>query len=434
MTSPVKGTDSSSPANVARQLLAQWNAFSPGPWADIPHEHLLTVEDFDLLQLVDFPIPNWVILKRNSPRAKALEDMWAKRRVAQAALAVKELASSDRMIEAERLRNMVLGVADRQAADWVDARVGMSRVVLIAGVVALAAPVLAALVLPMSIWALIGLALSFLVTAGLWTVLLPILRKTPSVAAVLSIASLFASISGVIWSVANLPIIGFWPTATYLASVAVVVNIMTLFFTLRVVDALELSHIKERFPEGAVMYHFLSAYAAARVWAERDPLKPMKLVWHLEDAARRVEFEYARRRGSGDAQVQAYLDRFGSTLGAVVREHKTLALEGSWFGRRRVPRSLLNGLAYLLRFEPAALLVVDPPSPRLSMWDRFGSRIMLMAALIAGGIGLPALLPDLITQPAEFRATAFVTALFTLFSPDPKAASEALRKFSPRNK
>lgn len=446
MSQPIPAADENSGDDgIAKKLLRDWDFFAsdgilsrrrpPDSGASVPHEALLAFTEMDLLLLVDYSAPNRIVLASSTPAAAFLQDIWAKQQVAQRALAMRAFAATGREAEAQSLERG-LRATDKLTADWLRAQIMGSRLALAGLLVFLLSPIGAVLIgllwlsLPWSGWMPAAVGLTYLFV--FWA--LPVIRRQkPAVVGALFVGTLFGSIFGMTLGLVNMSGAEVWFGFAFTLGAALFFNLIYFTVAVRAIDRRGRSYVKEPRPQAALIDQFLSAYAAARVW-EESPLRLMRLISRLEDAARRAELEYKGRRSGRDAEVQAWLDRFGTTIGAVLREHKKVALEVPWFDRGCVSRSLLNGLAHLLRGDPARLLVVEAPTTRRPLWDRYGGRAVIAAALIGGGMGLPLLLPDLIANPLEFRATAFVTAFFSLLAPDPKAAAEALKSFNSQQK
>jgi hypothetical protein len=445
--------DTSGDFAMANKLLWEWDSFAaedvfsrrrpPNSAANMPHEILLAYPDTDLLLLVDHNVPFRLDLARTAA-AVVLQDIWAKQQVATTILAMRALAATGREVEAQRLER-IMGDTDRLAAHWLRAQIIYGRVALAGMLIGfLVAPIMAVLIglswlsFPWSGWMIVAVGLAYLLVALALSVMR---RQKSAVVAALFVVTLFGSIFGMTLGVVNLPRSEVWSGFVFILGATISFDLILFIPAPRAIEWIGRSHLKESLlPQTALIYHFLSAYAAARVWEEppwappvweERPLRLMELTSRLEDAASRAELEFTGRKSSGDSEVQAWLHRFGTTIGAVIREHKKIALEVPWSARTRVSRSLLNGLAHLLRGDLARLLVVEVPTTHRSLWNRYGGRVVITAALVVGGIGLPVLLPDLIANPVEFRATAFVTAFFSLLAPDPKAAAEALKAFKP---
>lgn len=432
MELPVSDRDEERSAEAtAGSIISGWNSFRIDSKSKVLHDVLDNFTDRDLMRLADFDIPNKFILSSSTPSADVLRDMYAKRHIAQRNLATRGLADTGRDAEAERLRRGAW-VADRLAADWLRVHIITCRLLFGLLLSVITAPIvvlvigLSLLSLTWSGWTLAAV----LATYPLFFLAAQLIRsQKPLVVGTLFAATLFSAMFGVASGLTNFTNAEPLPSIAFVIGGTFAFDLLCLTATSKIGNQQILSYVNEKFPQTALIHYFLSAYAAARIWEDLEPLKIMRLIWYLEDAAKRAEYDYARRSSSGDPEVRLFLDRFGTTIAAVLRAHKKLALEVAWADRGKVSRSLLNGIAHLLRGDPAQLLVVEAPATRRTWWERYSGRMALFTALVGGGMGLPLILPDLIPNPLEFRATAFVSAIFSLFAPDPKAAAEVLKTF-----
>jgi hypothetical protein len=134
--------------NLSRKLINSWDANDPSRYVSLPHESLLVWLDSTLLEIADRNISTGAVYFRSrSPVALVFKDRWAKRIVAQAALAVRGLSASGHLREAQRLRRKVEGDIDQLAADRMLARLWSNYIVatyLALSILAPAAAVVAA--------------------------------------------------------------------------------------------------------------------------------------------------------------------------------------------------------------------------------------------------------------------------------------------------